>query len=120
MIRFHLLFKYPHLGFNIVDLFECRQCGSVNGFARIEIDVLSEQPKLKAIYRCHFPRVRRFSPGHEPENRGLAGAVSPDKPDLFARIYLERKAAKHIDTAIGFSYIGKPEKHKTEETTGDG
>jgi hypothetical protein len=49
MVRFHPLFENPHLGLDIVDLLKCGKCGGVNSLTGSEINMLADEPKLKAV-----------------------------------------------------------------------
>jgi len=54
-------------------------------------DVLAEVADGQPARPLDHALVRRLLAGHQAKQRGLAGAVGPDQPDLLAWIELERR-----------------------------
>src|SRR5690349_21413956 len=108
MIGLHLLFEPAHFCLEIVDRLEGGQRGGVDRFAPAEIDVLIEQAELEAVDRMYLTFVSSLGTGDDAKQGRFSRAVSPDKADLFARIYLKRDAAKYLVTAERFCDIRNP------------
>jgi hypothetical protein len=64
--------------------------------------MLGQQSKLERARARDFTAIRSFFAGHQTKDSRFAGAVSPHKTDVLARVNLERSAAQHILRAIGF------------------
>src|SRR5687767_7162062 len=114
VVGLHHFFEHSHFCFDIVYFLEGRESRGMNGFTGREIDVLLEKPELEAVRGHDISRIWSLFTGYQAEHGSLTRAVSPDKADLLAGIYLKGDAAKDLGSAVRFSCVGKPEQHKKE------
>jgi len=111
MIGFHQFLQPSHVGFHVVDYLECRECGRVNSFTGLEIDVLLKQTELKVIYFMNLAGIGRLSFGNHPENGRLARTIPANEAYLFSGVYLERDPAQDLVRSVRFFDIRQTKKH---------
>ena len=71
------------------------------------LDVLPEVADGDLLRHRHVTLVRRLFPDDHPEERGLAGAVRADEPDLFTGVELERGIDKQDLAAVLLAHAGE-------------
>src|SRR5205085_1532828 len=107
----HSVFELVHLVLDALKLAEGRERGLVYGRARLEVNVLFEEAQSESARAHNVAAVSRLLARDKAEQSGLPRAVSPDKPDVLARVDLKRRAAQDLLRAVRLLNIGEAEQH---------
>lgn len=78
--------------------------------AGFEVNVLVQEAELDAARTHNIAAIRRLITSDETKDRALAGAVSTDESDVFARIHLQGTTTQHVLDAVRFVNVSKAEK----------
>jgi hypothetical protein len=107
----HAVFELVHLVLDALEVLEGGERRLMDGRARLEVDVLFEQPEAQAARAHHLAAVGRLLAGDEAEEGRLARAVAADQPDVLAGVELHGEAAQHVLRAVRLVYVGEAEQH---------
>jgi hypothetical protein len=110
----HLMLEQMHLVLNRLQSSERSKGRFMYSRARLEVNVLRQQPKIYAPGTDDIATIRRFFTGYKAKDSSLARTISADKPNVFARIDLERGSTQDILRTVGFVNVGKPKKHGSQ------
>ena len=100
----HLPLDAQHLGECGLDEIEQRH-------PRLGVEVLSDMADGHAVRADDLPVIGLFLLQEQAEDRGLAGAVAADEPDVLAGVVLPRDALEDVMRAVTFLDVVEPIEH---------